>query len=72
MPSEKQQFNIVLDDATKTLLWKVAGKRQKKPNELIRFLIASHPDILAEAEAEGLVPQPESVGWGGKRKVKDV
>lgn len=71
MPSKRKQYNVVLDDNTEQLLWNRAAKRQKQPQELIRFLIANHPEILEEAELAGITPQPESVGWGGKRKVKE-
>lgn len=70
MPSTKQQFNLVLDDITRSIIWEIAGEREELPINVIRSLLATHPDVQHKAQARGVVPQPESVGWGGRRKAK--
>lgn len=68
MPSKKQQFNIVLDENTESLLWLLVGKRKTKPNQVIRDLIATHPDIMREANQVGVTPAPEVVNHGGRHQ----
>lgn len=70
MPTTRKQYKTTLDEGTERMLWRVAGNHQKPVGEMLRILIATHPEIQAEAVNEGVALQPDTVVWGSKREAK--
>lgn len=67
MPTNKRQYNVVLDDDTDKALWALIATERMTATKLIRHLIATHPDIIAISQVIGLMPNPDSTQHGGKR-----
>ena len=68
MPSMKKQYKTTFDEGTEHILWRVAGNHHKTVGEMLRILIATHPEIQAEAVNAGVRLEPETIIWGSKRE----
>lgn len=64
MPTNKPQHNVVLDAATERAIWRLVGLWQCGYTTALRRLLATHPEVLAQAES---TPDPDSIKQGGKR-----
>lgn len=73
MPSDRKQFNVVLDDGTEELLFQLVAIDHVNATQMIKSLLASHPRILQQAEITGIQPDPASVKHGRKpyKQVKE-
>ena len=51
MPTKRKQYNLVLNDAIEHVLWHVGADLRLSNSDAIRELLATHPTMLAKAQA---------------------